>query len=159
MQSQTIITYCNSETKIRSWSPRVIIFLTFLLTGESVSLWLLGCCCHQLCRSSLDASMVYSLAECVFILKYYFTLKSFAAVLEALSSAYPGKEVLNETIILMWPVSLCILFSSGLRFKWYFLCITCFSFKKLRFAHRTYLWVSYDKQLMFSYKELNYYFS
>jgi hypothetical protein len=43
--------------------------------------------------------MVYSLAERVFILKQYFASKSFAAVGEAFSNAYPDKEVPNKTTI------------------------------------------------------------
>jgi hypothetical protein len=43
--------------------------------------------------------MVYSLAERVFILEYYFTSKSFAAVREAFSNAYPDKELPNKTTI------------------------------------------------------------
>jgi hypothetical protein len=35
----------------------------------------------------------------VLILEHYFASKSFAAVREAFSSAYPGKEVLNKTTI------------------------------------------------------------
>jgi hypothetical protein len=43
--------------------------------------------------------MVYSLAEHVFILIHYFTLKLFAAVHEAFSNAYPDKEALNKTTL------------------------------------------------------------
>jgi hypothetical protein len=35
----------------------------------------------------------------VFILEHYFTLKWFAAVHEAFSSVYPGKEVLNKKTV------------------------------------------------------------
>jgi hypothetical protein len=42
--------------------------------------------------------MLYTRAERVFILKHNLASKSFAAVREAFSSAYPGKEVLNKTI-------------------------------------------------------------
>jgi hypothetical protein len=41
--------------------------------------------------------MVYSRAERVFILEYYFASKSFSAVREAFSSVYPHKEVPNKT--------------------------------------------------------------
>jgi hypothetical protein len=41
--------------------------------------------------------MVYSRAEHVFILEHYFASKSFAAVREAFSNAYPDKEVPNKT--------------------------------------------------------------
>jgi hypothetical protein len=43
--------------------------------------------------------MVYSRAERVFILEHYFASKSFAAVREAFSNAYPDKEVPNKTTI------------------------------------------------------------
>jgi hypothetical protein len=43
--------------------------------------------------------MVYSRAECVFILEHYFASKSFAAVREGFSNAYPDKEVQNKTTI------------------------------------------------------------
>jgi hypothetical protein len=43
--------------------------------------------------------MVYSRAESVFILEHYFASKSFAAVHEAFSNAYPDKEVPNKTTV------------------------------------------------------------
>jgi hypothetical protein len=43
--------------------------------------------------------MVYTRAERVFILEHYFASKSFVAVREAFSNAYPDKEVPNDTII------------------------------------------------------------
>jgi hypothetical protein len=43
--------------------------------------------------------MVYSRAERVFILEQYFAPKSFAAVREAFSNAYPDKEVPNKTTV------------------------------------------------------------
>jgi hypothetical protein len=43
--------------------------------------------------------MVYSQAERVIILEYYFTPKSLADFREAYSSAYPDKEVPNKTTI------------------------------------------------------------
>jgi hypothetical protein len=43
--------------------------------------------------------MVYSRAERVFILEHYFASKSFAAIREVFSSAYPDKEVPNKTTI------------------------------------------------------------
>jgi hypothetical protein len=48
--------------------------------------------------------MVYSWAECVFILEHYFAMKLFAVVREAFSYAYPDKEVLNKTT-LCWMVT------------------------------------------------------
>jgi hypothetical protein len=44
--------------------------------------------------------MVYSRAERVFILEHYFASKSFAAVREAFSNAYPDKEVPNKTPVI-----------------------------------------------------------
>jgi hypothetical protein len=42
--------------------------------------------------------MVYSRTERVFILEHYFASKSFVAVREAFSNAYPDKELPNKTI-------------------------------------------------------------
>jgi hypothetical protein len=50
-------------------------------------------------KSCAGANVVYSRAERVFILEYHFALKSFAAVREAYSNAYPDKEVRNKTTI------------------------------------------------------------
>jgi hypothetical protein len=69
------------------------------MTLESKLLLLLGYCSCKLHQSCLGANMVYSWAEHVFILKHYFTSKSFAAIHEAISKAYPDKEVLNKTTI------------------------------------------------------------
>jgi hypothetical protein len=57
------------------------------LTLESRSLWLLGRCSRQLCKSCAGADMVYSQVECVFILRHYFALKLFAAACEKFRSA------------------------------------------------------------------------
>jgi hypothetical protein len=43
--------------------------------------------------------MLYSRAEPVFVREHYLAAKSFAAVREALSNAYPDKEVPNKTTI------------------------------------------------------------
>jgi hypothetical protein len=43
--------------------------------------------------------MMYSRAERVFILEHDFAAKSFAAVREAFSNAYPDKEVPNKITI------------------------------------------------------------
>jgi hypothetical protein len=43
--------------------------------------------------------MVYSQAECVFILEHYFGSKSYDTVREAFSNAYTDKEVPNKTTI------------------------------------------------------------
>jgi hypothetical protein len=42
--------------------------------------------------------MVYLRAECVFIIKYCFALKLFAAVCEVFNNAYSEKEIPNKTI-------------------------------------------------------------
>jgi hypothetical protein len=49
--------------------------------------------------NSTSANVEYSRAECVFILRHYFALTSFASVCEAFSNAYLGKEVLNKRTI------------------------------------------------------------
>jgi hypothetical protein len=43
--------------------------------------------------------MVYSRAESVFILEHCFASKSFAAVRETFSNAYPDKEVPSKTTV------------------------------------------------------------
>lgn len=43
--------------------------------------------------------IVYLGAECVFILRHYFTSKLFVAVHEAISSADPDKEVLSRMTV------------------------------------------------------------
>jgi hypothetical protein len=43
--------------------------------------------------------MLYSRSERVFIFELYFTSKSFAAVRESFSSAYPDREVPNKTTV------------------------------------------------------------
>jgi hypothetical protein len=119
LQSQTIIMYCNSEMKIRSWSLHVIIFQTFILTGELVSP-----CVQKLSRCEHGTFTSRICVHSQILLHIKIIWWSFGAAHEAFSGAYPGKEVLNKTIILLSPVSLRILFQSGLHFKWYFLC-TC----------------------------------
>jgi hypothetical protein len=60
---------------------------------------LLGRCSRQLRESCAGANTVYSRAERVFILEHYFASKSFAAVREEFSNAYPDKEAPNMTTI------------------------------------------------------------
>jgi hypothetical protein len=62
------------------------------MTLKSKSPLLLSHCSSQLQKSCAGANMVYSKAECVFILKHYFASKSFAAVCEAFSNVYPDKK-------------------------------------------------------------------
>jgi hypothetical protein len=50
-------------------------------------------------RKYVNANMVYSLEERVFILENFLVLKSFASVREAFSNAYPDKKVPNKTTI------------------------------------------------------------
>jgi hypothetical protein len=68
------------------------------MTLESRSPFLLGRCLRQLRKGCATAYMVYSRAERVFILEYYFEPKSSAAAHEALSNAYPNKEIKNKKI-------------------------------------------------------------
>jgi hypothetical protein len=51
--------------------------------------------CQKLCR----ANMIYSRAERVLILEYYFTVKLFPAVREAFSNANPDKKISNMATI------------------------------------------------------------
>jgi hypothetical protein len=69
------------------------------VTLQSRSPLLLGRWSRHLRKRCAGANMVYSRAECVFILEYYFASKSFAAVHESFSNAYPDKEVPNKTTI------------------------------------------------------------
>jgi hypothetical protein len=59
---------------------------------DSKSPWLLGHCSRHLRKSCADANIIYSRAERVFIVEYYFASKSFAAVREALNNVYRDKE-------------------------------------------------------------------
>jgi hypothetical protein len=52
----------------------------------------------------------------VFILEHYFAYKSFAAVCEAFSSAYPDKEIPNKTTVhrlVTFRVDACLLEGAG----------------------------------------------
>jgi hypothetical protein len=60
---------------------------------------LLGRCSRQLRKSCAGANMVHSQAERVSILEHYFASKSFAAVREAFSNAFPDKVVANMTTV------------------------------------------------------------
>jgi hypothetical protein len=64
---------------------------TFPMTLKSGSSWLLRCCA--------GVNVVCSRAECVFILKYYFTSNLLAAVHKAFSSVHLDKEIVNKTAI------------------------------------------------------------
>jgi hypothetical protein len=68
--------------------------------------WLPGYCCRQLRRSTAGASVLYSLAERVFVLEHSFASKPFAIVREGFSSAYLNGEVPNKTTLLVSRVSL-----------------------------------------------------
>jgi hypothetical protein len=92
-----------SRTTVEKWNqkqvhPRVIQSPN-PVTLDSRSPLLLGRCSRQLRQSCAGANMVYSRAERVYILKHYFVSKSFIAVREAFSNAYPDKEVPNKTTI------------------------------------------------------------
>jgi hypothetical protein len=69
------------------------------VTLESRSPLLLGRCSRQLRKSYAAANVVYSRTERVFIFEHHFVSKSFAAVREAFSNAYPDKEVPNKIAI------------------------------------------------------------
>jgi hypothetical protein len=66
---------------------------------DSRSLLLLGRFSRQLRINYAGANTVYSRAERAFVLEHYFASKSFAAFCEVFSSAYPDKEVMNETTV------------------------------------------------------------
>jgi hypothetical protein len=68
------------------------------VTLQSRSRWLLGRCSRQSLKSYAGANMVYSRAECVFILEHSFASKLTATVREAFNNEYPDKEVPNKTI-------------------------------------------------------------
>jgi hypothetical protein len=75
--------------KSEAGRPREIDFFNIPITFESRSPLLLGRCSRQLRESCSGANMVYLQAERAIILEHYFATKSFAAVHEALSNAYP----------------------------------------------------------------------
>jgi hypothetical protein len=77
----------------------VIYLPTSPVKLESRSPWLIGRCSRQLRKRCAGADMAYSQAERVFILEHYFASKSFAAVREAFSNAYPDKEVPNKATV------------------------------------------------------------
>jgi hypothetical protein len=59
----------------------------------------LGRCSSQLRESYVGANIEYLREERVFILEHYFASESVAAIREAFTKAYPGKEVRNKTAI------------------------------------------------------------
>jgi hypothetical protein len=87
------------QHKLRSRFLSLFLVCVSPVTLESRSPLLLGRCSLQLCKSCAGANMVCSLAERVFILEHYFVPKSFAAVREAFSNAYPDKEVPKQTAV------------------------------------------------------------
>jgi hypothetical protein len=66
------------------------------VTLEARQPLLLGRCSHQPRKSCSDANMVYSQAERMFVLEYYFAKKSLAAVREVFCNAYPNKKVRSK---------------------------------------------------------------
>jgi hypothetical protein len=88
-----------NKNEIRWGSTTVYSLPASSVTLESTSHWLPGRCSHQLRKSCAGASMVCSRAERVFVLEHNFASKSFAAVCETFSNAYPDKEVPNKTTI------------------------------------------------------------
>jgi hypothetical protein len=95
----TIITNCGTKIKPEAGPLPCNTLPTSSVTQKWRSTWLLGRCSHQLRKSCAGANTVCSLAERVFILEHFFALKSFAAVHEIFSNAYPDKEVPNKTAI------------------------------------------------------------
>lgn len=69
------------------------------VTIESLSPWMLGCWCGQVCRNSAGTGVVYLPAYRVPIVGYYFAPKSLAAVHETSSSAHADKDVPNTAIL------------------------------------------------------------
>jgi hypothetical protein len=98
-RNPTTITYCNIKMKPEAGPPRVIDSPILPRDTRVKVTRLLGRCSRQLRKSCARASVMYSWAERVFILEHYFASKSFAAVREAFSNAYPDKEVPNKTIV------------------------------------------------------------
>jgi hypothetical protein len=94
----TTIMYYSTKIKSHAGPPLCNALLASPVTLKPRLPLKLSHCSHQLCKSRAGANMVYSREECVFILKYYFVPKSFAAVCEAFSNVYPDKEALNRTI-------------------------------------------------------------
>jgi hypothetical protein len=88
----TTITYDGTKMKSETVPPQSNTLPVPPVTLESTSPWLLGRYSHQLRKSCAGANMMYSRAKRVFILKHYFTSKSFAAVRETFSNAYPDKQ-------------------------------------------------------------------
>jgi hypothetical protein len=76
--------------------------LPTLLVTISVAARLLLSTAQKHCR-------VYSPAERLYVLEHHVAQKSITAVPEAFSNAYPGKEVTNNTTILMPYISLHVL--------------------------------------------------
>jgi hypothetical protein len=91
------ITYCGTKMKSEVGPPPPCSRLSQPAPWHS-SQGYSGCyaAAHVSCAG---ASIVYSRAERVFILEHYFGWKSFAAVREAFSNAYPDKEVPNKITI------------------------------------------------------------
>jgi hypothetical protein len=80
-------------------SPPCNTLLTSPVTLESSSPLLLGRFSHQLRTNRAGMNIVYSREEREFILEHYFASKSFAAIREAFTNAYPDKEVPNKTTV------------------------------------------------------------
>jgi hypothetical protein len=68
------------------------------VTLESRSPFLLGRCSRQLRKSCACANTVYSRAERVFTHKHCFASKSFTAVCEGFSDAYPDKTTIHRLV-------------------------------------------------------------
>jgi hypothetical protein len=87
--------YCTKVKSEAGWSTCNRISLPW----HSRSHFLLGRCSLRLRKSHMDAYIVYSWAEQVSVLEYYFASKSFVAVRKAFSNTYREKEISNKTTI------------------------------------------------------------
>jgi hypothetical protein len=88
----------------RKWNYKLIDLLVvdspnFSIILETRSSCLLGRCSRQLRKTISGVKMANSRAECMSILEYYFSCKSFAGVRDAFSSSFPDREVSNRTTI------------------------------------------------------------
>jgi hypothetical protein len=93
-----------SRTTVEKWSHKQV---HFRITDTWVKVTLvLDRCSSQLRKSCAVANMVYSRAECIFILRYYFVSESFAVLREAFINVYTDKEIPNKTTVhRLYPVS------------------------------------------------------
>lgn len=68
--------------------PMYWVVKTLVVTFESMSPWLLGCCCRHLRRNGAGGIRAYSREKRVSVLEHHFALELFAAVRETFSNLY-----------------------------------------------------------------------